>query len=78
VWRDASWAVADFYALFLSIQLIGYLFALVGWYFGNRKIQFKALFIPYYFLSVNYASIRGIIRYVKGKQSVNWEKSKRA
>jgi len=54
------------------------LLATVGWYFKNKKLRFKLLFIPYYFVSINYAAVRGIFRYFKGKQTVNWEKSKRA
>jgi hypothetical protein len=55
-----------------------YLLAFVGWYFENRKLHFKWLFVPYYFVVINYTSIRGMLRYFKGKQSVTWEKSKRA
>ena len=67
-----------FYSLFLSVQVLCYLLAFVGWYFENKKLRIKVLFVPYYFLMINYASVRGILRYFKGKQTVNWEKSKRA
>lgn len=76
--QHSSWADFQFYSVFFYLQLVGYLFALVGWYFENKKLRFKILFVPYYFIFINYASIRGIFRYFKGKQSVNWEKSKRA
>ncbi len=78
VWQQNSWIDSEFYTLTLYFQALCYLLALVGWYFENRKIRFKLLFIPYYFASINYAAIRGIFRYLKGKQTVNWEKSKRA
>ena len=78
VWRQSVWGDFNFYTVILYIQIFSYLLALVGWYFENRKLRFKLLFIPYYFASINYASIRGIFRYFKGNQSVNWEKSKRA
>lgn len=68
----------DFYFLFFVVQIFCYSLALVGWYLENRKLRFKLLFIPYYFVSVNYAAIRGIYRYFRGKQSASWEKSKRA
>jgi len=68
----------SFYSLFFLFQLTMYLLALIGWYLENRKLHFKLLFIPYYFLVINYTSIRGMMRYFKGKQSVAWEKSKRA
>ena len=76
--RQGVWFDLHFFSGFLYVQLFCYLLALIGWYVENKKIRCKILFAPYYFVSINYASIRGIIRYFKGKQSVNWEKSKRA
>ncbi len=76
--QQNSWFELQFYTVFFYIQVLSYLLAVVGWYFENREIRFKLLFVPYYFATINYASIRGIIRYFKGRQSVNWEKSKRA
>ena len=67
-----------FYTLFFLLQLLCYLLALTGWFFENRKLRLKIVFAPYYFVSVHYASILGIARYFRGKQSVKWEKSKRA
>jgi cellulose synthase/poly-beta-1,6-N-acetylglucosamine synthase-like glycosyltransferase len=78
VWQQNSWCEFGFYTVALFIQVLCYLLAIIGWFFENRKIRFKLLFIPYYFASINYAAVRGIFRYFKGKQSVNWEKSKRA
>lgn len=72
------WQSNHFFIIFFYVQLICYVIALLGWYFENKRIRLKLFFIPYYFVMINYASIRGIFRYVKGKQSVNWEKSKRA
>ena len=68
----------EFYTLVLYIQLVCYLLAAIGWFFENKQLRFKILFLPYYFVSINYASIYGIVRFLKGNQSVNWEKSKRA
>lgn len=76
--QKGYWFTFDFYEILLYVQILSYLLAAIGWYFENRQIRFKLLFVPYYFLSINFASIRGIFRYLKGKQSVNWEKSKRA
>jgi cellulose synthase/poly-beta-1,6-N-acetylglucosamine synthase-like glycosyltransferase len=67
-----------FYSAFLCFQLLGYLLALTGWYLENRKLRFKLLFVPYYFVSIHYAAVRGIFRYFRGKQPASWEKSKRA
>lgn len=78
VLKSGVWNSGSFYAGFFWFQAFCYFLALAGWYFENRQIRFKILFIPYYFVSINYASVRGMIRYLKGKQSVNWERSKRA
>jgi cellulose synthase/poly-beta-1,6-N-acetylglucosamine synthase-like glycosyltransferase len=75
---NTGFTISDFYFLFLILQLVLYFFAFAGWLFENKKLQFKFLFVPYYFVAVNYAEILGIIRFFKGKQTVNWEKSKRA
>jgi cellulose synthase/poly-beta-1,6-N-acetylglucosamine synthase-like glycosyltransferase len=78
VYQQNSWTEFQFYTLFLYLQIFSYLLAAVGWFFENRKLRFKILFVPYYFVTINYAAIRGIFRYFKGQQSVNWEKAKRA
>jgi cellulose synthase/poly-beta-1,6-N-acetylglucosamine synthase-like glycosyltransferase len=68
----------QFYLYFFCFQVLMYLLALLGWLLEQQKLRFKVLFVPYYFTAMNYASIRGWVRFLKGKQSVNWEKSKRA
>ena len=67
-----------FYSDFLYFQAFMYLLALMGWMLERKKIRFKLLFVPYYFTAINYASLRGWVRFLRGKQSVNWEKSQRA
>ncbi|QIA07561.1 glycosyltransferase family 2 protein [Draconibacterium halophilum] len=78
VLNNDLWSVSNFYGFVFYLQVLCYLAAALGWYFENRKVRMKVLFVPYYFLMINYAAILGIVRYVKGQQSVNWEKSKRA
>lgn len=78
VWQQNGWLNFQFYTVVLYLQILFYLLAAVGWYFENKKLHFKLLFVPYYFLFINYASIRGIFRYFKGNQSAAWEKAKRA
>ena len=78
VWQQNGWFEFQFYPVMLYIQLLCYLMAALGWYLENKKLSFKLLFVPYYFLFINYTSVRGIFRYFKGKQSVVWEKAKRA
>ncbi len=62
----------------LWLQLIFYVFALLGSLFEHHKLRMKLFFAPYYFIAINYASVVGIIRSVRGKQKVTWEKSRRA
>lgn len=76
--REFQSGTFAFYSIFFIFQFIMYILALIGWILESRKIRFKALYIPYYFSAMNFASIRGWVRFLKGKQSVNWEKSRRA
>lgn len=72
------WTGPSFYTLFFWFQLFCYMLALGGWYFESRNSQLKFLFLPYYFLSVNYAALRGMFRYFRKNQPPDWVKSKRA
>lgn len=76
--NEQAGKTTSFYSIFFFFQSFMYILAIVGWAFERHKIRFKLLFVPYYFTSINYASVLGWIRFLKGKQSVNWEKSKRA
>ncbi|OKS85933.1 glycosyltransferase family 2 protein [Mucilaginibacter polytrichastri] len=65
------------YELLLLGQVMFYMMSLLGWILETRQIKIKILFIPYYFCMMNYAVIRGIFRYMAGRQSAVWEKAKR-
>ncbi len=66
------------YQFLFCAQVVFYLLALMGWLMESRKIRFKILFIPYYFCMMNYAMYRGFFRLLSGRQSVVWEKARRA
>lgn len=66
-----------FYSTLFWLQILFYVVALIGWYLENRKIRLKLLFVPYYFFIMNLSVFLGLRRYLKGKQSVNWERAKR-
>lgn len=66
------------FTIILGLQIVFYLMAMLGWFLENRNIKVKILYIPYYFFIMNYAVYRGFFRYMKGQQSVNWERAKRA
>ena len=65
------------YDIILSMQCLFYAAAGLGWFFANRNIKVKALYIPYYFLFMNISVIWGFKRFLKGQQSVLWEKAAR-
>ena len=67
-----------FYRLFFGGQLAFYALALIGLGLAAKKIKVKAFFVPYYFCVMNYAVFAGIIRYLRGSQSVVWERAERA
>lgn len=78
VLKQNNWSFSNFYALVFWFQLLCYVVAILGWYFEHKRIRLKLFFAPYYFVMINYAGIRGLMRYFKGRQTVNWEKSRRA
>ena len=69
---------STFYTYILYAQIFFYGTALMGWIFEQMKMKVKAFYVPYYFCVMNYSVYRGFFRLVAGKQSVVWEKSKRA
>lgn len=81
VWLVAAentWMKPSQYSLILWFQLICYVMAAAGWILENKRLRVKILFAPYYFVAINYASILGMLRYMRRQQKVTWEKSRRA
>lgn len=66
-----------FYQIFFALQINAYTLVLLGHILRRKNIPFKYLFLPYYFMVMNSALVWGLIRYVRGKQTVNWEKAQR-
>jgi len=66
-----------FYSILFWLQFMFYISALLGWYLENKSIRVKLLFVPYYFFIMNLSVFLGFNRYIKGSQSVNWERAKR-
>ncbi|WP_373330634.1 glycosyltransferase family 2 protein [Salmonirosea aquatica] len=65
------------YAWLLAGQVLFYGMALAGLFLETRQLKNKVLFVPYYFCMMNYAVVRGIGRYLSGRQSAAWDKAKR-
>jgi cellulose synthase/poly-beta-1,6-N-acetylglucosamine synthase-like glycosyltransferase len=66
------------YQLFLGLQLLFYGVAWAGYVFQNRNVRIKGFFVPYYFTVMNLSVYAGFMRFIRGRQSVTWEKAKRA
>lgn len=67
-----------FYTLALLAQIGFYSVAGFGYLLQDKKIAIKGFFVPYYFAVMNLSVYAGFIRYLKGSQSVIWDKSQRA
>lgn len=65
------------YLIFFSGQIVFYMAAALGWLLEKRQLRNKFLFIPYYFVLMNYAVLAGIKRFYTGAQQVTWDKAKR-
>jgi poly-beta-1,6-N-acetyl-D-glucosamine synthase len=65
------------YMIGLAGQVLFYVLGITGWYFANRDVSVKALYVPYYFLFMNISVFAGFRRYIGGKQTVLWDKAAR-
>lgn len=65
------------YISMMLIQIIFYFLAAIGLVLRNIKSHLHFIFVPYYIVTMNYAVWLGALRYLRGKQSINWEKAKR-
>jgi hypothetical protein len=70
--------IGGIYTSIMLAQVSFYSMALIGWYLANKQIKVKILFVPYYFFIMNLCMYLGLARFLKGKQSANWERAKRA
>jgi cellulose synthase/poly-beta-1,6-N-acetylglucosamine synthase-like glycosyltransferase len=75
--RDGFLNYSSIYTWLFWGQVAFYLMALTGWYLEEHKIKLKLLFVPYYFFIMNLAVYLGFFRYLRKRQSVNWERAKR-
>jgi len=66
-----------FYSWTLYVQGAFYGIAIAGWLFVRSGRKAGWFTIPFYFVFMNYCLVKGFIKFVKGRQSVLWEKSLR-
>ena len=67
-----------FFQLILLSQVLFYTVAILGYLLKDKKIGFRILFVPYYFLFMNISVYQGLGRLIKGSQSAVWDKAARA
>lgn len=68
---------SNMYNSLLIAQLLFYAAALAGWLFVKSGKRAGLFTIPFYFVFMNYCLVRGLVRFIRGKQPVLWEKSLR-
>jgi len=68
---------SGFYSWMLYAQAGFYFLALVGWLLVRAGKRAGLLTIPFYFVFMNYCTLKGFIRYLQGRQTALWEKSLR-
>jgi cellulose synthase/poly-beta-1,6-N-acetylglucosamine synthase-like glycosyltransferase len=66
-----------FFKIMFFLQILFYLFAIIGFAFRNNHKIPSLLFIPFYYCMMNVSVAAGLIRYVRGKHSVFWLKAAR-
>jgi len=65
-----------FGALFVA-QLAFYALAAGGWLLNARNSRPTVLYVPFYFVVMNFAAAGGLWRYLRGRHSVLWTKAAR-
>ena len=70
-------SLSSIYAWFLVAQAGFYILAIPGWMLVRNGKKAGILSIPFYFVFMNYCLVKGFARFIKGTQSVLWEKSLR-
>jgi poly-beta-1,6-N-acetyl-D-glucosamine synthase len=68
---------SGFYAAMLVIELTAIAIGIIGLLWHSKRSLSKIISILGYILMMNAAAYAGLLRYLKGSQSVVWEKAKR-
>ncbi len=66
---------SGFYLWALVAQAGFYLLAVLGWVLRNQTSALP-VYLPYYFTAVNWGALLGLWRFLAGKQSAAWQKSR--
>jgi cellulose synthase/poly-beta-1,6-N-acetylglucosamine synthase-like glycosyltransferase len=71
-------ASSELYEILFLLQCLFYILVMAGAIMHNVKVSIRALFAPYYLFIMNYAILKGFIRFLFGNYSVKWQKAKRS
>ena len=70
--------IFSIYAVLFFLQVLFYALALIGFLSQKNPIRIRFINAPFYFIAMNVAMFQGLIRFLKGKQNVLWEKAERS
>ncbi len=73
-----NFSISNIYTWTLAAQILFYVATFIGFALQNKKLNASWIYIPYYFFLANKAMWLGFWRFCRNKQSVNWERAKRA
>ena len=76
--KSGDTATDSIYLGIFLLQICFYILALFGMLTQRNPVRIRYIYAPFYFISMNVAMFRGFFRFLKGKQSVLWEKARRA
>jgi hypothetical protein len=62
-----------FFDLYLTLYVLFFVAAALGWGFEKIGIKFRAFTVPYYFSLVNFAALMGIFDFFRKKQAISWK-----
>jgi hypothetical protein len=68
---------SPFYAVLAAAQCVFYGVAVVGYRMGRTGPVPRPLRLPLFFVSMNFALLRGFARYLSGKVGGAWERTAR-
>jgi cellulose synthase/poly-beta-1,6-N-acetylglucosamine synthase-like glycosyltransferase len=64
-----------FFRVTLALQIVFYLMALLGARLQSRGRKILVFYVPYYFCVVNFAALKGALRFLRGERVQVWEKA---
>lgn len=67
----------DLYIFLFILQVIFYCFVLAGYFLQKSRFVSKIFFVPLYIIFMNISALIGAFRYLRGRQTVLWEKAVR-